>query len=345
MDRDKLLPELKSAEIQSTWMQRIPGIMSKFKLYFWLYPFAINTIDLTDYDLVISSSSAYAKGIKKPSHVVHLCYCHTPMRFAWNFDSYMEGMSVPKCLKKVARFFTYPLKKWDLANSHKVDQLIANSTVVRSRIKEFYGMDSQIIFPPVDITRFSINREGTDDYYLVVSRLVSYKRLDLAIKACSKAGKNLVVIGDGPDRNRLEAMAGPSVKFMGRLSDREVVCYMQRCKAFLFPGLEDFGITPLEINACGRPVVAFRGGGALDTIRPGVNGVFFEEPTVESLLKGIQALETCEWDPQIIRKHAETFNETVFMEKLHTIITYVLQKKNAKREGLDEGRSIVRGLR
>lgn len=316
VDRDALLPELRHADIRTTWMQHIPGVLRKFKHFFWLYPFAVQSIDLRDYDLVVSSSSAYAKGVPISGKTVHICYCHTPMRFAWDFSTYMEGMKIPAIAKWAARNTVKLLKRWDIRSTRSVHHLIANSSVVQQRIEAFYGRKSVKIFPPVDVNRYELNTEFLGDYYLVVSRLVSYKKIDLAVEACSQLGKKLIVVGAGPDLERLLSLAGDNVHFTGRLSDEEVVSYMKHCKAFLFPGLEDFGITPLEANACGRPVIAYRGGGALDTVFPGVNGCYFEEQTVGSLAAALESFESMTWDPSCIRQHAEQFSERRFMKEV-----------------------------
>ncbi|MBJ6359788.1 glycosyltransferase [Paenibacillus sp. MAHUQ-46] len=334
VDEKKLLPELKGASIRTTWMQHIPGIQRYFKLFFWLYPFAVRSVKLDDYDLVISSSSAYAKGVRKPKHAVHVCYCHTPMRFAWDFDTYMNDVSAPGWAKKLSKLTTGLLRRWDRRNSRDVDLLIANSTIVRQRIRDCYDMASDLIFPPVDVDRFEKSepvKPPEEDYFLVVSRLVSYKRIDLAVKACSAAGKKLIIIGSGPDKGRLQAMAGSTVQFMGRLSDEEVTGYMAHCKALLFPGIEDFGITPLEANACGRPVIAFRGGGALDTIREGLNGLFFDRQTPDSLKMALERLEGERWNQEIIREYARGFNEQRFIAELRQRIEQTLDKKQAVR--------------
>jgi len=320
VDRESLLPELADADIRSTWMQRIPGILKRFKQYFWLYPFAVGSMDLRSYDLVISSSSAYAIGAPVRGSTVHLCYCHTPMRFAWNFSAYMEGNEVPAFQKWLARILVYPLRLWDKFISAKVNKIIANSSIVQKRIERCYGREATIIYPPVNISRFQISKAANEDYFLVLSRLVSYKRIDLAVEACTRMGKTLIVIGDGPDRKRLESLAGPNVTFMGRLPDAEVVHYMQHCQSLIFPGIEDFGITPLEINACGRPVVAFQGGGALDTIIPELNGVFFKQQTVESLVQALESIEHINWDAANIRRHAEQFSESEFIKKFSSLI-------------------------
>lgn len=320
VDRDKLLPELKEADIRTTWMQRIPGIQKRFKLFFWLYPFAVASMKLKGYDIVISSSSAYGKGAPVDEDAVHVCYCHTPMRFAWDFSAYMESVRVPYPVKLAARLMVVPLQLWDKATSRKVTQIIANSTVVKERIQEHYGKNAPVIFPPVNVSRFRVEAEEPEDYFLIVSRLVSYKRIDLAVEACSFTGKRLIVIGDGPDRGRLEELAGPTVTFLGRLPDDQVEGYMKRCQALLFPGFEDFGITPLEANACGKPVIAYRKGGALDTVVEGLNGLFFEEQTVASLAGVLESFQPERFNPQLIRLHAESFEEERFIHELKAVI-------------------------
>lgn len=328
LDREKLLPELRDADIRVTWAQRIPGILKRFKLFFWLYPFAVSSIKLKGYDIIISSSSAYAKGARRPKGSIHLSYCHTPMRFAWDFATYMEGVKVPALLKWVAGIIQIPLRLWDKKTTAHVDYLIANSTIVQQRIRHVYNRPSKIIYPPVNVSRFEVNDAEADDYFLVVSRLVSYKRIDLAVEACTRLAKPLVIIGDGPDRARLEKLAGPSIRFMGRLADEEVVRFMQNCSAFLFPGLEDFGITPLEVNACGRPVISFQGGGALDTVVPGLNGMYFSEQTVESLMAVLEDWGNHAWDSWRIRRHAESFAEARFCSELSNYIAHAIRMQS-----------------
>ncbi|WP_232510133.1 glycosyltransferase [Paenibacillus crassostreae] len=324
VDRNKLLPELQDADIKTTWMQRIPGILKKFKMFFWLYPFAVRSMNVKGYDLILSSSSAYAKGVRKGRGSIHICYCHTPMRFAWNYEAYMESVQVPNNVKKLAKCFIRPLQTWDRNNSKHVDRLIANSTIVKERIKQCYEMNAPIIFPPVEISRFNAIEGEPEDYFLVVSRLVSYKRIDLAVEACTQLGQRLLVVGDGPDRQRLERLAGDTVTFLGRRSDEEVVRYMQHCKALIFPGIEDFGITPLEVNACGRPIIAYCVGGALDTVVDEQTGLFFEEQSVSSLMATIDQFNQYQWNSERIRQHAEKFSEHLFIEQLQSSIESLL---------------------
>jgi glycosyltransferase involved in cell wall biosynthesis len=325
-----LLDELKDARIRTTWMQRIPGIQRRFKSFFWLFPLAVRSINLREYDLVISSSSAYAKGIKVSSRSVHVCYCHTPMRFAWDFDGYMNNVPISPLLKRISRRLMSALRQWDIRTSKSVDLFIANSGVVRERILTHYRRNASLVYPPVQLERFpecGAGRSGEDGYFLVVSRLISYKRIELAVEACTQLHRRLIVVGDGPDRIRLEKLAGPTVEFAGRLPDESVVKLMQGCEALLFPGVEDFGITPLEVNACGRPVIAYREGGALDTIRSGVNGMFFDSPSADSLAGAIRRLPLYEWDPAVIRLHAESFREERFEKELRQAVEAALQAK------------------
>lgn len=319
VDREKLIDELKDADIRTSWMQRIPGVKKHFKLFFLLYPLAVRSWSLRDYDLIISSSSAYAKGIAKPKGARHVAYCHTPMRFAWDYETYIRDVKLPPIIKRLLKLWMRPLRWWDVRTSDSVDLFIANSSIVRERIKRCYNRTAMLVHPPVETDRFSCLGSSPESYFLVVSRLVSYKRIDIAVEACNKLNLNLIVIGEGPDITRLESLAGPSVRFLRRISDTEVIHYMQRCRALLFPGLEDFGITPLEANACGRPVIAYRGGGALDSIQPGLNGLFFEEQHADSLAKVLAQWDDDAWDSDCIRKHAERFNVDRFLSEIQRI--------------------------
>ncbi|MFD2328435.1 glycosyltransferase family 4 protein [Cohnella sp. GCM10020058] len=329
-DRSRLPADLRAADIRTTWMQRIPGINKRFKLFFWLYPLAVRSMDLSGYDLIVSSSSAYAKGVRVPEGAVHLCYCHTPMRFAWDFENYVKDMELSAPVKKLSGLMIVPLRRWDAANTAGVDELIANSSIVQERIREHYGRQATIIHPPVDTERFDLGgaeERAAGDYYLVVSRLVSYKRIDVAVEACSLLGERLIVVGDGPDRERLARLAGPNVSFRGRLPDHEVERLMRGCRALLFPGVEDFGITPLEVNACGRPVIAYREGGAQDTIRQGLNGLFFDKQTRESLARTLLGFQSWTWDSARIRAYAAGFGEERFEREIRAAVSAALSAR------------------
>ncbi|HSK74360.1 MAG TPA: glycosyltransferase [Pyrinomonadaceae bacterium] len=306
---------IKNSPVKTSWMQHLPINQKNHRLYFLLYPFAVNSLDLSDFDLIISSSSGYAKGVKKKKGAVHICYCHTPMRWVWRYEDYVAREQMGKVSKKVLPFLLSGLKKWDLRAAQQPDFYIANSEVVAQRIREFYKREAIVIPPPIDVERFSID-ETDGDFYLLLSRLSSYKRLDLAVEACKKLDRPLVVIGDGPLRKQLEEQAGPNTRFLGRQPDEIVAKYASQCRALIFPGEEDFGMTPLEINAAGRPVIAFNGGGARETVIAGKTGVFFKEQTPESLMEAIEEFESLNWNRQALRQHAEKFNRNVFASRI-----------------------------
>jgi glycosyltransferase involved in cell wall biosynthesis len=310
------LPQsLRTADIRTSALQYLPALERRFRQYFMLYPFAIEGFDLKQYDLIFSSSSGYAKGVKRRRNAVHVCYCHTPMRWVWRYDDYVERENFGRIARTLLPPLLHYLRKWDLRASRRPDYYIANSHVVAQRIKKIYGRESIVIPPPIDVQRFHLAEE-IGDYYLVLSRLTPYKRIDLAVKAATRLNRQLVVIGDGPARAELEKMAGPSVRFLGRQSDAMVALYAARCRALLFPGEEDFGMTPLEVNAAGRPVIAYRRGGALETVVDGATGLFFDKPTSESLTAAIEEFETRTWDPGVMRAHAESFDRPVFAARL-----------------------------
>lgn len=310
---------LRDAEIKTSWMQYLPALRRYFRHYFLLYPLAVESVNLSQYDLIVSSCFGYAKGVRKRRDAIHVCYCHTPMRWVWRYADYSERAGFSLLARKLLPFLLAGLKRWDLRASRQPDYFIANSQVVAERIKKIYGRESIVIPPPIDVSRFQTeaNEVGhPEDYYLILSRLVPYKRIDLAVEACTRLNRPLVVIGDGPDRARLEKLAGSVVRFVGRESDEAVAHYAAHCRALIFPGEEDFGMTPLEINAAGRPVIAFRGGGALETVVDGVTGVFFSEPNSASLAQAIEDFETRTWNAAELRAHASRFDRTVFAERL-----------------------------
>jgi glycosyltransferase involved in cell wall biosynthesis len=307
----RLPQQLRTADIRTSAMQWLPGIEQRFRQYFMLYPLAVEHFDLSKYDLIFSSSSGYAKGVRRRRDAVHVCYCHTPMRWVWRYEDYVARERFGNAARSVLPLCMWGLKKWDLRASEQPNYYIANSRLVAQRIKKVYGRDAVVIPPPIDVHRFRPSTE-IDDYYLVLSRLVPYKRIDLAIEACKRLGRRLLIIGDGPDRKRLEGLAGPKTKFLGRQPDHLVNHYASRCQALLFPGEEDFGMTPLEVNAAGRPVIAFRGGGAIETVIDGVTGVFFDKPDSTALVEAIEEFESRLWNQQLLRRHAEKFDSRIF---------------------------------
>jgi len=309
--------QLRGVPVQASWMQRAPKINKYYRFYFLLYPLAVSSMDLSDYDLVVSSSSSYAKGVRTGRDSMHVCYCHTPMRWVWSYESYSSRESFGLAQRTLLPALIRGLKQWDERASRQPDHFVANSKVVAERIRRAYGRCAEVIHPPIDIDRFHPSNER-EDYYVVLSRLVSYKRIDLAVQACAERRRNLLVIGHGPDRRRLEAVAGPSVKFLGRASDRDVEYYVSRCRALIFPGEEDFGMAPLEVGAAGRPTIAYRSGGAVETIVENATGVFFDHQTVESLGDAIERFERQEWCSHSIRRHAEQFSIEVFQDRFQS---------------------------
>ena len=324
---DRLSPYLKELEIKTSWMQSLPAKATLYRHYFFLYPFAVESARLEKYDLVISSCSGYAKGVRRGENGIHVCYCHNPMRWVWRFPEYMQRETFSRPLKTALQWMTQGLKHWELRAATRPDYYIANSNIVAERLKAAFGVDAAIIEPPIVTSRFWISKE-IDDYYLILSRLNPYKRIDLAVEACTRTCRHLLVIGDGPDRARLEALAGPTITFLGRQSDADVSRYASRCRALIFPGEEDFGIAPLEINAAGRPVVAYGAGGATETVIEGLNGVLFNEQTVESLVGGLEQLEEQTWDPTVIRRNAQRYDIGVFQQRL---LDYLYQVSPAVR--------------
>jgi glycosyltransferase involved in cell wall biosynthesis len=307
----RLPKELRGADIRTSPMQLLPGMEQRFRQYFMLYPFAVEHFDLSEFDLIFSSSSGYAKGVRRRNNAIHVCYCHTPMRWVWRSEDYVARENFGRLTRSLLPLSLWGLKKWDLRAARQPNYYIANSRLVARRIKEVYGREAIVIPPPIDVDRFQMSSQ-IDDYYMVLSRLVPYKRIDLAIEACNRLGRRLVIIGDGPDRARLQKLAGPKTEFLGRQPDSVVNRYASRCRALLFTGEEDFGMVPLEVNAAGRPVIAFRGGGAVETVVDGLTGVFFDKPTSASLEDAIEVFESRTWHQQTLRKHAEKFDRSVF---------------------------------
>ena len=309
--RESLPGRLRTADIRTSLMQRLPSLDRRFRHYFMLYPFAVEHFDLSDYDLIFSSSSGYAKGVRRRRNAIHVCYCHTPMRWVWRYDDYVAREGFGSAARLALPLLLWGLRKWDLRASRQPNYYIANSRLVAQRIKKIYGREAFVIPPPIDVNRFHMSDE-IDDYYLVLSRLMPYKRIDLAIEACKRMNRKLIVIGDGPDRARLEKLADDRIEFLGRQPDAIVNYYAARCRALMFPGEEDFGMAPLEANAAGRPVIAYRGGGAVETVEEGVTGVFFDRDNSHSLAEAIEKFESLRWNQYTLRSHAEKFDRTVF---------------------------------
>jgi len=318
LDREKISDTISQRKITTSFVQRLPLAQSSYRYLLPLFPKAVESFDLSGYDLVISTSHCVAKGARPPDGAMHVCYCFSPMRYVWVFQEEYFGRG------PVRRVLLRPvldwLKRWDRRTSRRVHHFVAISKTVAERIARFYGRDSTVIHPPVDTTFFSPGGEQQDSF-LVVSALVPYKRVDLAIRAFNELRLPLAVIGDGPDYRRLKAMAGGTVSFRGWVSDEEVREAYQGCRALVFPGVEDFGLTPVEAQACGKPVIAFGEGGVTESVREGVTGLFFHEQTVEALVAAVQAFQTTRFDPTLARENSLRFSREVFKERLRDYIS------------------------
>jgi glycosyltransferase involved in cell wall biosynthesis len=308
-------------------MDRLPFVHQRHQPYLLLYPKAFESFDLSGHDVILSNKSGFCHGVRPGAGALHICYCLTPTRYVWGFDDYASREGLSPAMRAALRPALRGLQRWDRLAADRIDHFIAISSEIQRRIKLFYGRDSVVIYPPVDTARFE-PAGGHDDYFLVLSRLIPYKRVDLAVGAFNRLGLPLVVAGDGRDRGRLEAMARPNVRFLGRVTDAEAARLMARCRAFVFPGLEDFGIAPVQAMAAGRPVIAFAGGGALDTVIEGRTGLFFREATPDSLATAVRSFDDQCFDPQAIRRHAEQFDKSVFERKMREFVEHKRKEKN-----------------
>lgn len=317
-------------KVTTSFIQRLPGARKKFRNYLPLMPIAIEQFDLSAYDLVISSNHAVAKGVITGPHQVHVSYVHTPMRYAWDLQhQYLEESSLGKGMKShIARLFLHYLRLWDTRTAHGVDSFIANSSYIARRIRKTYGRSAIVVYPPVDIDRFRL-REDKENFYLAASRMVPYKRMPMIAEAfAGMPERQLVIIGDGPDTPRVEklARATANIRYIGRQSDSSLADYMGRARALVFAAEEDFGITPVEAQACGTPVIAYAAGGALETVvssndPQNRSGLFFHRQTPESIRAAVKAFEAAGgFSPQACRANAERFSHQKFQVRLRESI-------------------------
>jgi len=320
--RGSVSARIERHRIRTSLVQRLPFAGSSHRRYLPLFPFAIEQLDLDGYDLVVSTSHCAAKSVVPPGRARHLCYCHTPMRYAWDqFEAYFGPARVGRMAsRRLYRPLLARLARWDRATAHRVDRFVANSGHVAARIRRYYRRDATVVHPPVDTVFFHPAPVVPEPHVLVVSALVPYKRIDIAIAACERLGMPLRVVGDGPEREGLERQAGPGATFLGRLSDDTVRDEYRRATAVMLPGEEDFGIVPLEAQACGRPVVALGRGGALETIRDGETGVLYPEPTTTALAEALRRATALRWDPARIRAHAERFSHERHVDRMRAVI-------------------------
>lgn len=312
--------EFKNMDIRTSYLQKLPFAKKKYQSLLSFMPKAVEQFDLSEYDLVLSSSTCCAKGVLTKSDTLHICYCNTPMRYAWDFyHEYINDKNV--LVKWLIASEMKKIRIWDRISSDRVDYFIANSENVRKRIIKHYRRNSEVIFPPAN-THYYTPIDSCEDYYLIVSRLVPYKKVDLAIEVFNELGLPLIIIGGGKNLDKYRAFAKPNVKLLGRLPDDQVREYYRKCKAFVFPGEEDYGITPVEAQSCGRPVIAYGKGGALETVVNNLTGIFFYEQTSEALKDAINRFESQsdKFDKSFIRNHALKYSEQVFKEKIKGFI-------------------------
>jgi glycosyltransferase involved in cell wall biosynthesis len=321
---------LRSHTVRTTFIQKLPFSSRLYRLYLPLMPMALEQLDLCGYKLVISSESGPAKNVIVAPDALHLCYCHSPMRYLWDLSAEYTAAYGPLVRTAMLGMLHY-LRLADVTSSTRVDGFIANSSFVAQRIKKYWRREAVVIPPPVDIGRFHIGaRSGK--YYLWLGQLVRYKRPDIAVDAFRGNGKPLIVAGEGPEIGRLRKRAGKNVSFSGKVSDEEAAKLLEECRALVITGAEDFGIVPVEAMACGKPVIAYRRGGVMDTVRDGVTGFFFEEQSPDALDQAIRRFEDCEeqFDPEVIRAWAERFDEPLFRERIQKAINEYAQHQ-AKR--------------
>jgi glycosyltransferase involved in cell wall biosynthesis len=327
-NKGAMSPTIERMKIKTSFIQQLPMKSTKYRHYLPLMPLAIDSLDFSGFDLIISTSAAVAKGATPPDNAMHICYCNSPMRYVW--DQYEEyfgkgraGFITRSSMALVAPY----LRRWDVKTCARVHSFIANSQNVAERISRIYHRSSDVIYPPVSTDQFKVS-EKEDGYYLIVSALVPYKRVDLAIEAFNNYGEKLLVVGSGPEREKLEKSANKNIEFLGWQSDENLASLYAGCRALIFPGVEDFGIVPLEAMASGKPVVAFGEGGALETVVAedvSPTGVFFYEQTVDALVAAIEKLSRMKLDPYAIRRHAEKFDRALFKQQMNE---YLLQHYN-----------------
>ena len=339
---------IESRSIRTSFIQRLPH--GHYRWYLPLFPRAVESLALADYELVISSSHCVAKGAQRGDSALHVCYCHTPMRYAWDqFDAYFSRERLGPLRYALIRSIARRLRHWDRATASRVDAFAANSRYVAGRIRRYYGREAEVIPPPVDVDRFTprfgpadsrdSNHSGESDrqehesgYYLVVSALSPYKRVDVAIDAFNRSARRLVVVGWGPERDRLAALAGPTVRLAGRVDDAELLELYRGCRGLILPGIEDAGIAPLEAMACGRPAIVLQDGGAAEAIEDGRTGVLIRDCTPAAINQAVDTAEKLSFNTREIRQHAEGYSTSVFASRFQAFVERALEERASRQQ-------------
>ncbi len=307
-------------DIRTSFLQKMPFIKNRHRIFPQLMPMAIEQFDFSAYDIVLSDSSSYAKGIVVAPETLHLCYMHTPMRYAWDdCQKYTSDFYFPDIIKKAVPFFMNYIRLWDRISVERVDKLIANSNFVAKRIKKYYHKESLVIHPPVDVKKFHIGKKQ-DNYFLMVGRIIAYKRFDIAVHAFNKLGLPLKIIGRGPELKRLKKIAKSNIEFLGRVPDGKLADYYAGCQAFIFPQEEDFGIVAIEAMASGRPLIAYRGGDIVEHMEEGKTGIFFENQTPNDIIVAVRKFNSKNYNPEYIRKSVLGFDKEIFKKKIKNYV-------------------------
>jgi glycosyltransferase involved in cell wall biosynthesis len=336
---DKMPECMASWDIRTSFIQNLPAGKTKYQMYLPFMPTAIEQLNFENYDLVISSNHSVIKGIVTRPDALHLCYCHSPIRYAWDlYHRYLGAVEVKGWQKPLIPWLMNYIRLWDAVSANRVDVFVANSHHVRKRIAKFYRREATVIYPPVATDLFTPNGQKDDGFYLMVGRIVGYKRHDLAVEAFNQNGRPLVIIGDGPERAKLEPLAAPNIRFLGRQPEAVVRDHLQRCRAFIFPGEEDFGIAPVEAISCGRPIIAYGRGGALETVCDGLSGIFFQETTAQSLNEALERAEGKVWQAELIAEQAKRFSYERFLQEF----TQIVDRSLASTTALNLDRQIAR---
>ena len=328
-DKDAMHGVFEGKDIRTSYLQKIPFAGKRHRLFPPLMPSAIEQFDFSQYDIVLSDSASFAKGIITGPETLHICYMHTPMRYAWDdCQKYTADFGFPGIIKKIVPYFMNYIRLWDKLSAERVDKFIANSNFVAKRIKKYYRKESTVINPPVSVNNYHIS-EKQENYFLMVGRLIAYKRHDIAIKAFNELGLPLKIIGRGPEMKHLQKIAKSNVEFLGRVPDEKMAEYYSKCRAFVFPQEEDFGIVAIEAFASGRPVIAFRGGDIPEHMEEGKMGIFFEKQTSNDIIKAVEKFKNIEFDKNYIRSKSLGFDKELFKGKIKEYVENEL--KNFKK--------------